>query len=47
MTVPHTHTHTPGKEDLRSRIDAIRDTVNCLHPAIVVVMRFLFKFLYQ
>ena len=42
-----THTCTPGKDDLRSRIDAIRDTVNTLHPAIVVVMRFIFNFLYQ
>jgi len=35
------------REDLHSRLDAIRDTVNTLHPAVVVVMRFLFRFLHR
>ena len=37
----------PGKEDLQHRLAAIRDAVISLHPAVVTVMSFLFKFLYR
>ena len=34
-----------GKEDPQERLDAIRETIRELHPAICTVMRYLFKFL--
>ena len=34
-----------GKEEPQERLDSLRETVQTLHPAIVTVMRYLFKFL--
>ena len=34
-----------GKEEPQDRLDSLRDTVQTLHPAIVTVMRYLFRFL--
>ena len=38
---------SPGLEDLQHRLTAIREAVNSLHPAVVTVMSFLFRFLYR
>ena len=41
------YTISTGHDDIHSRLEAIQNTLTLVDPAVVKVMRFLFKFLFR